>query len=352
CRNVTPKDCAIRIADAFAQLARIPGCQRYLKLDSTLRGNIGAAIEAATEVAGAPMLAPAFPARRRTVADGVLLVNGTPVAETEVGRDGAAPVSVSEVAAIVRRQWQCGVAILSPRTYGTPGALAEALAQALNEGAELLVIDADSAEDMRDIAAAVQHMSEMSLHVLPAGSAGLARGFADVMGVSPRTPPPSPPARAMPMPVLAVVGSRTQVASAQIEALARAGVQCLPAGDADVAQRAAAMLSAGLAVAIVPGASDHRVVARTGAETVACCGEIGLVLSGGATARRLCELARIEHLWIVGELQPGVAAGRAVTPEADTMPLVIKGGAAGDAMALVAAIHWIRGEVISAGGTL
>ncbi|UCH36421.1 MAG: hypothetical protein JSV65_08725, partial [Armatimonadota bacterium] len=200
CRNVTPKDCAIRIADAFAQLARIPGCRRYLKLDSTLRGNVGAAIEAATEGAEAAILAPAFPARQRTVADGILLVNGTPVAETEVGRDGAAPVGVSEVAAIVRRQWQCGVAILSPRTYGTPGALAEALAQALDEGAELLMLDADSAEDMRDIAAAVQHMSEMPLRVLPAGSAGLARGFADVMGVSPRTPPPSPPARAMPMP--------------------------------------------------------------------------------------------------------------------------------------------------------
>ena len=345
CRHAEVDECAVRVHDASAQLNRIPRGISYLKLDSTLRGNVGTALEAAQDLEGRQgvVLAPAFPERGRTVVGGVLLVGGKPVAETEIATDGAAPVTISEVAGIVRRQWDCRSAVFDPRDFDSPQGLAASLTQAIYDGFELLVMDSESAKDLRMIAAAVNDgtLRHEWSGVLPAGSAGLARGFAEVMGVRRSTPPP-PPA-ATPLPVLVLVGSRTRVASEQIESLTRAGVQCLDADAPGAVQCAAAILNAEAAVAITPGGDTHESTAAVAAGVLSQCGRARLVLSGGATARCFCELARIRHMWIVGELQPGVAAGRAIATEGEAMPLVIKGGAAGNATVMVEAIRWLRG---------
>ena len=344
CRHSKPGGCAARIDDAFGQLNRIPGGTPYLKLDSTLRGNVGAALEAAHDRWGriAVVLAPAFPERGRTVVGGVLLVDGRPVAETEIARDSAAPVTVSEVAGIARLQWECRSAAFNPRDFDSPEELAASLARAIYDDFQLLVMDSQSPEDLQIIAAALddEKLQYEWPGLLPAGSAGLARGFAAVAGVGPPTHPPSPATRSG---VLALIGSRTQAAAAQIQALERAGVDCMAGDSPDAIERATHSLTGGAPTAITPGQANHGSVASVAAEVVTRCGSCGLVLSGGATARRLCEMIRMRHMWIAGELQPGVAAGHAVTPDSEEIPLVIKGGAAGNAYAVLEAISWIRG---------
>jgi uncharacterized protein YgbK (DUF1537 family) len=125
-------------------------------------------------------------------------------------------------------------------------------------------------------------------------------------------------------------------------------VECLTADAPDTVSRAAGLLDRQEAVAIIPGAAGHEAVAGAAAEALSRHSrETSLVLSGGATARRFCEVAQIAHLWILGELQLGVAAGYAVTEES---PLVIKGGAAGDAGAVLEAMRWIRGDRTEEGG--
>ena len=61
----------------------------YKKLDSTLRGPIAAELSAASGASGRDrvVVAPAFPATGRTTVDGVQLVRGVPVHETEVKDD-------------------------------------------------------------------------------------------------------------------------------------------------------------------------------------------------------------------------------------------------------------------------
>lgn len=67
----------------------------YKKVDSTLRGNVAAEVEAALVAADAELalFAPAFPATGRSTVDGIHRVDGDPVTETEYGEDRKGPPS-------------------------------------------------------------------------------------------------------------------------------------------------------------------------------------------------------------------------------------------------------------------
>jgi uncharacterized protein YgbK (DUF1537 family) len=77
----------------------------YKKTDSTMRGNVGAELEGLHAAAKAqlsepqPILfAPALPSAKRTVAEGMLFVEGTPVAQTAFSQDPLHPVRHSRIA--------------------------------------------------------------------------------------------------------------------------------------------------------------------------------------------------------------------------------------------------------------
>jgi len=71
----------------------------YKKTDSTLRGNIGAELEAVhAALPHLPLLyLPAYPKLKRTVRDATLFVNGVPVHETPLSRDPRLPVKSSYI---------------------------------------------------------------------------------------------------------------------------------------------------------------------------------------------------------------------------------------------------------------
>src|ERR687897_2644258 len=83
---------AKRVMEAVRSVRDIPIV--YKKLDSTLRGPIAAELAAALGASGRDraVVAPAFPAAGRTTADGVQLVRGVPVHETEAKNDPRTPV--------------------------------------------------------------------------------------------------------------------------------------------------------------------------------------------------------------------------------------------------------------------
>jgi len=345
CRHCSAEECDQRIKQAVAAVVAREPRHWFLKLDSTLRGNVGAALKAAIRAVGAEaaILAPAFPERERTVRDGVLLVGGVPVGETEIATDDVAPVTASGISAIIRRQWRCSSFNLRPADFLDAPTLSMAMIGALGgpgRGARVLILDAASAEDMRLIVAAAEMTRR---RILLAGSAGLARGLAELHRLRPRRGQPTPRrSEDQPRPVLAVIGSRTARASAQVEALRAAGIECLASDDDGILDRAAAALSRDRAAAVIPaGAASLDLLARIAAELHERVGRTAaIVLSGGATARRFCELSGVGHFTIEGELQPGVAVGR-ISFNAAERPLVIKGGAAGGASAIVQAIAWL-----------
>ena len=76
----------------------------YKKVDSTLRGNIAVEVAVLEHRLGLPVtvFAPAYPRNGRTVRDGLLLLDGVPVAETEMGRDPRKPVVTSSLQKTLR----------------------------------------------------------------------------------------------------------------------------------------------------------------------------------------------------------------------------------------------------------
>jgi len=149
----------------------------YLKIDSTMRGSV------ADQVAGAvtawsqvhpdalAVICPAYPAMGRTVQDGVLLVNGEPVATTVIGRDPVTPVRTSQMAELVPGSVPVA---LGP---GTAHDHAETLLRATQGGARVLVIDAGSEADLTALARGID---VLGARAVPVGAAGLAIAMARV----------------------------------------------------------------------------------------------------------------------------------------------------------------------------
>ena len=88
-RHASPAVAAARV-EGVAAAAYDAGVRHfYKKVDSTLRGNIGAELDAMARGARASQVffAPAYPAAGRTTAAGRQLVDGVPLEQTHLARD-------------------------------------------------------------------------------------------------------------------------------------------------------------------------------------------------------------------------------------------------------------------------
>jgi uncharacterized protein YgbK (DUF1537 family) len=246
----------------------------YVKLDSLLRGHIGAAIEGALDGAGADnaVVAPAFPAQGRTTVGGRQLVHGE-----EVGH----------------------VAAMLPDRPG------------------IVVCDAEDDDDLARIAA------EGPAGAVWAGSAGLAGAL--FRGLEPSGD--TPPVAAHGGPALVVVG--TPAAAAQLDALLEQTTG-IPAGPR-AAEEARAALARG-EDAVVHGEAAGGIDFTPALEHAA-----GLVLTGGETARAVCDRVGVTAIELIREIEPGVPLGRA-----GDLNLVTKAGAFGDPGTLCRAVDAIR----------
>lgn len=144
----------------------------YKKIDSTLRGNVGAELSAIIDELNpnAVMVAPAFPEMNRISLGGQLLVNGIPLEKTDFAHDPIKPVKTSYIPDIIREQFngEVGIIPLSKVREGVEP-LTQAARGLIKENFRVIVVDAESTDDLRVIAKAA-----LNLGALPCGSAGLA----------------------------------------------------------------------------------------------------------------------------------------------------------------------------------
>src|SRR5262245_10809893 len=96
-------------ADARARVTRVPvlapGSRYFKKIDSTLRGHVGAEVDALMRAAGlaTALVCPAFPAQGRSMIERLLTIDGLPLADTPLGRSAErAGVASSSVVDILR----------------------------------------------------------------------------------------------------------------------------------------------------------------------------------------------------------------------------------------------------------
>ncbi|VXC56114.1 putative D-threonate kinase [Arthrobacter sp. 9AX] len=198
------------VGRALAQDRRI-----FKKIDSLLRGNVGAEVAATLAATaqgrgrGLAIVAPAFPATGRTTQGGLVHVGGVQNTEGSFGGDVAGALADGGLTAEV----QAGTSRL------TPEELAAHLRDVRERGIDAVVLDASSDGDLKAIAAAVERLEFPALLV---GSGGLAGQIAarDNEGPGARNAQPRRVTR-----TLTVIGSYSSLARQQTEELVAAGAE-------------------------------------------------------------------------------------------------------------------------------
>lgn len=256
-------------------LSSIEDDSLFLKTDSTLRGPIGACLQALLEARPSSGLVyiPAYPALGRTVRKGVMRVNGQPLAETEFASDPLNPTRTSNVLDILATG--CTASFSHAATSAGLSAL---LAQ---PGRAIAVCDAESEGDVR---ALIQVCLRSSRPVMLAGPAGCLRHFAPL--AEPVGEPPLPEIDRW----LLVCGSRHPVSRAQAAAAASSGVDVILSPEA-----------------LSPDAAAE---ARTLAAAAAARGAHAFIVFGGDTALALWRRLGVQSLEPLREILPGVAVSR------------------------------------------
>ena len=148
----------------------------YKKVDSTMRGHVGAEVEAMLEGLGlrAAVMSPAYPENGRVVLGGHLFVNGEPLDKTEfMEHEGAG----SYIPHIIGREVGGKVACidLSLMRRGVD-AVRDKVRELIHGGVRIIVADAASRGDLKTI---VEACSGVDDGLLLCGSAGLARELAN-----------------------------------------------------------------------------------------------------------------------------------------------------------------------------
>lgn len=157
----------------------------YKKIDSTLRGNIAVEIKAILDVVNndAAIVVPAFPKENRCTIGSYHLLKGVPIERTEMARDPKSPIYETHIPTILQSQLKefesdLKVATIEFKTVVKGAALIlTEMHKLINEGAKIIVIDAQSSVDLEQIALAVK---KSTFNLLPVGAAGFASALSDI----------------------------------------------------------------------------------------------------------------------------------------------------------------------------
>ncbi|MEU5023627.1 four-carbon acid sugar kinase family protein [Streptomyces milbemycinicus] len=323
----------------------------YKTMDSSLRGNWPAELAAVMRACGraVAVVAPACPAYARHTVRGDQLADGIPVHQGPAGLDPVRPVtSPSVIDPLVEE----GISVIAvaPTHDELATALSRALAESLappGDTAQLraLVVDAATTDDLNRIAAAVAgHQGDVVL----CGSPGLWEAVVPTSPDRPRAPVPAPAADSRGR-ALVLVGSLHPTTREQLAHLRKDGVSVLVTADlaaqSDPVGHLVRLLETQTTVALTTpedreadpttAARHLRDLTAMGAACARALPGLGLVLSGGDTARAVAAALGAPAIHAVGTIAPGITLGTLTGPHPH--PVISKAGGFGDPSSLIAA---------------
>jgi uncharacterized protein YgbK (DUF1537 family) len=371
-----PRDLAYARVRESAEALETSGVHLiYKKMDSTLRGNIGAELDAMYDALAPDLIviAPAFPATGRCLIDGRMYVHGQPLHETAVATDPRTPVKESDVLRLLARQSTRAIGhVTMGQLSGDPTDMLAQLAEMREQGIRYVVFDAESDEHLRQV---VKLIEMSNLKVVWAGSAGLASCLSIAAGEQATSAMPTiSPGK----PALVAVGSVNERSRQQLRVLLQepnlTGVGLAPESAFDatatgkeiarVVRYCRKAIAAGRSVALYTKAepadiqrgfaegerSGHgreatsRFIAEMLGEAVAqvvrLYGIERLVLTGGDTARQVGSRLGATFSRLLGEVEPGVPVSRLGETN---IYAVTKAGGFGSDDVLVKACRYLEG---------
>lgn len=371
-RHLPPNRAGQRVADAVA--AAGPARLVVKRTDTTLRGNVGSELAAAlrtayTAVESPParvraLLAPAHPRSGRVTVDGVQLLGGVRLEDTELAIDPECPMRTSVVTEILAEQTDLAVRHVPVGQVTAPG-----LVEALAAGDEPVVLaDAVTEDHLRMVADAAAEVSRrdgtawLAVDPGPFG-AFLAKALALAEG------------EARVAPVLAIVGSATTLTRRQWGRVADDATFV----DVDVRRMGSDPRHRGEVVAVLAEelrrhAFPDVVVLRTASTsrdvvdlpraarqdlpaTLAAMAldafrlgqpPSGLLTTGGSVTAAVLEHGQVRAFEVGGEVVPLAVFGTLNGGVLDGTPVVTKGGLIGEEDTVVACLDTVR-EAVRAG---
>jgi uncharacterized protein YgbK (DUF1537 family) len=355
-RNVPPDQAAEALGPAAAAIKDLRPSRIYKKIDSCLRGNIGAELYALAENLefDASFVAPALPAQGRSVLHDVHYLRGVPLAETEMARDPVSPVTESRVSLVLGRQSRHAIAHVDLEILeGPPEGLGDHVRRLIRQGARHIVFDSASQAHLDALANLAVAQFPKTLLV---GSAGLASSLSPLLFSGPAG------TRTLLNPVgrriLFVCGSASGILDVQVLELVRSfscssyfldprdlGSAATRAWISNAAQAAAGSLVSGAVVLKIKAPSVSPSPAY-GEDLLDGLVELvssimrdvrpdGIFVSGGDTASALLKALEAKAVLLEQELLPGIVLGSFCMGPLHGLPVVVKPGAFGASDALV-----------------
>lgn len=372
-RAIAPDAARKRIYDASQQLVHhgVSHAGLYKKVDSTMRGHIGAEIEALLLGSGRQiaLLAPAFPANGRTILNGKLFIDGTGVSQTAFSKDPHSPITQDDVTGIVQQTTQVPTSLMDLSVIHSGVDAIEHFLADVGETNVVIVADAQTDEDLAVIASVIANDER----ILPCGSAGLARQLAPIWCSPDIEHQPGDLLGELPAceRVVVAVGSANPVAAEQLAyvrsrcqssdvvmsppKLAQSSTRSLAFEQAmhEIAEIDNQILTVSFSKEravrsdSIPGTfeRDLATVVHRYLEMLKANDEIpvGLVATGGDTAFALCHALSAKAFWPQGELVPGMPWSWLET-ELGMFPIVSKAGGFGTVDALHTAVTALIGQ--------
>jgi D-threonate/D-erythronate kinase len=216
-RSLSADQAYAKVKAATQQLVTGGRTAFYKSVDSTLRGNLGAEIEAVLDVVrpDCAIIAPAFPKYGRTTVDGLQYLHGRPLHETEFGTDPTAPVKDADIRRRLAEgsQRRCGRISLAQLHAGTEH-ITQAVEGMVADGVELVVIDIAEQEDLQRLCLGLSHSN---LKVVYIGSTGLAEFIPLAFNIDSVSIAMDQEHSVDPRPALALVGSASETTRKQLQ---------------------------------------------------------------------------------------------------------------------------------------
>ncbi|MGN0908693.1 MAG: four-carbon acid sugar kinase family protein [Succinivibrio sp.] len=365
-RDIGPERAAMAVRDAASALSSAGIL--FKKIDSTMRGSIGAELESALKASSRRfiLIAPALPDSGRTTEGGCQLLNGMRLEETELARIPKSPVTTSVITDILARTSGLKAAVV-----GVDGLedLEARIPSLLSSGVQAVICDGTENSHL-----ALAAKAGIASGALLCGCAGLAREVSRIIckGAFEKAPENPDGAKS----VLVLCGSVSKVTRAQARALSSAGAAVVRVDAAlcvrdpkaaaskavrELEERRSAMPQGVFAVsgawseddvaASRKAALDCGISFEEAGERMARCmafiasGEApsfdAYAFTGGDTACHACLGIGASALEALGEIQPGVPVCRILAGPCRGRLVATKAGAFGDEQALCRAADFL-----------
>ncbi len=332
-RHLGPAAAADRVERCVRRFTRQRFDIVFKKIDSTLRGNVATETMALLNVCDrkVALIAPAFPAQGRTVVNGLVHVDGVPLARTGFARDALSPPPLKPLGELFAEF--VGAQHVGGWRHGEPLQFPE-------EG--VVVADAGSDDELAEL---YSKLSRHATQTLLVGSAGLGLVLARSLPAAPGAteaqaaesastieavsnepgsvkPISIKPNSSEPVsiePIVFVVGSRAARSREQVEQLrACADTIVLEAPNGRLvaipslsAARQVVVLAVPDPVAVEAESVEvARQLARAGLGLVNDIGAGAIVVTGGDTAIAVLEASNCTVIQVSGNLMPGIPYAR------------------------------------------